>query len=323
MQINPRRNLSGALAMLTATTGAVLSGGCGGGSNSPTTTVVQTPPSFKIPNSFTTIDGPGGGATTINGISNTGTVVGLTAANGTNSNFLRSAGGTFTPLSVGDNVAGMATAVNSSGTVVGVANNSAFVLTGGQQTTLAPTGSTASVAFGVNDGGTIVGQDTVGANMPGFVDVGGTFAPINPTGTATSVFVQGINNKGQAIGFYSTAASPIQHGFLYDINTHQATLLPDPNTARIQSGGLALTQFLGLNDNNEAVGYYQTTNGSQFGFLFNLTTQAYTFLDDPQAAPVNGVQITQITGVDNAGEICGFYIDSAGSQHGFTAVSAN
>jgi uncharacterized membrane protein len=300
----------GAMTILSAA--LALCYGCGSGSTI-TRTVIYTPANF------TTIDGPGGGATTINGINNNGATIGFTTNNGANANFLRSAGGAFTALNVGDAAAGMANAVNSGNTIVGVANNSAFVLTNGTQKTLTPPGSTTSIAFGINDGGAIVGQYVAGAVTPGFLNINGAFTTINPTANAMVTNVQGVNNKGQAIGFYSTDGMH-QHGFLYNVNAKQITLLPDPSTARTASGGLFLTQFLGINDNGEAVGYYQTNNGSQFGFLYNLNTQTYTFLDDPQAAPVNGVQITQITGVTNSGEICGFFIDAQGVQHGFTAT---
>jgi hypothetical protein len=56
------------------------------------------------------------------------------------------------------------------------------------------------------------------------------------------------------------------------------------------------------------------------GALFNTSTKAYTFLDDPSAA-LSGVSITQITGVNNAGEITGFYVDpTTGLQRGFLAT---
>jgi len=49
--------------------------------------------------------------------------------------------------------------------------------------------------------------------------------------------------------------------------------------------------------------------GSQHGFLFDTKTQTYSFLDNPNAA-ITGLSITQITGVNNAGEIAGFYVDA-------------
>jgi PEP-CTERM motif len=39
-----------------------------------------------------------------------------------------------------------------------------------------------------------------------------------------------------------------------------------------------------------------------------------TFLDDPNAAVINGVSITQITGITDSGEIAGFYGDTSGRQ---------
>src|SRR5579859_2448500 len=129
--------------MMLASAAIALSYGCGSGNS--TTRVIQSP------TRFTTIDGPGGGATTINGINNNGAIVGFTTSNGVNSNFLRSAGGALTALNVGDAAAGMANGVNGGGTIVGVANNNGFVLANGKQTALTPPNSTSSIAFGVND----------------------------------------------------------------------------------------------------------------------------------------------------------------------------
>ncbi len=286
---------------------------------------------------FTSFDGPGdhAGGTTVNGIDNQGDVVGFSANAGASrlTNFIRSPGGTFSLLNIAGAADAMANGINSSRTVVGASGDNAFLLSNGLLSILASSGilatlppvnpgKTASeIAFGINDSGSIVGQyvDSVSGNTPGFVDANDRFTVVSPVPDAMVTNVQGINNHGLAIGFYSTDGTH-QHGFLYDTLGQFTLLLPDPSTARTTSGGLVLTQFLGINDNNEAVGYYQTTNGSQFGFLFDLKTQTYTFLDEPEAAPVNGVQITQITGIDGAGEIAGFYIDAGGAQHGFVAA---
>jgi PEP-CTERM motif len=50
-------------------------------------------------------------------------------------------------------------------------------------------------------------------------------------------------------------------------------------------------------------------------------TGKYTFLDDPDAAFSNGVEVTQITGINNSGEITGFYSDANGVFHGFIATA--
>jgi uncharacterized membrane protein len=275
---------------------------------------------------FTTIDGPGdhAGGTTINGIDNLGDVVGFSANADASvlTNFVRDPGGNFTMLDLGAPTA-MANGINTGGAVVGGAGTDALLLVNGELSTLpAPNpGKTISeVAFGINDAGSIVGQyqDSATGKTPGFVDVAGIFTIINPVPDAMVTNVQGLNNRGQAIGFYSKDGMH-QHGFTDDLTTGQVTLLPDPSTPRTAKDGLMLTQFLGINDNYQAVGYYQTNNGSQFGFLFDLKTQSYTFMDAPQAAPVKDVQITQITGINDGNELSGFYIDAGGAQHGFVA----
>ena len=67
------------------------------------------------------------------------------------------------------------------------------------------------------------------------------------------------------------------------------------------------------------MGYYGDSTTSQHGFLYNTNTGQYTFLDDPSEAFNNGVEVTQITGITNSGEITGFYSDANGVFHGFVA----
>lgn len=290
---------------------------------------------------FTSFDGPvqtTAGATlvttTVNGISNSGVVVGFTSDNnGVLTNFSGTPGtpGALTAL----NLSGTANAngINTSRQVVGANGTQAFTLN-----SISPTNSplplppvngttTSEAAFGINDNGVIVGQYADGGTgtTPGFVDVNGAYTtlnPVAPVGGALVVNAQGINNNGLVAGFYATNNSGTdQHGFLFNTKTNAYTLLPDPSTAKTAGGNLALTQFLGINDTGEAVGYYQTKDsGSQFGFLFNTSTDAYTFLDDPLAAPFNGTQITQITGINDAGTIAGFYVDANGAQRGFVGA---
>jgi hypothetical protein len=307
------QNVVRGLSVLPLAATVALSVGCGQSQSQS-----GAPPVLTGTYQFATFDGPTGAPTTVNGINNDGTVVGFTTSNMVNANFLRTSDGKITALDVGD-AAAMANAVNVSGAVVGVANSDAVLLMNGAPSTLTPPGAMSSAALGISDDGVIVGQ-FVDATMatPGFVDQGGTFTTINPTAKSTVTNVQGINNNGLAIGFY-TEDGTHQHGFLYDTTSKKVTLLADPSTARTMSGGLVLTQFLSINDSDQAVGYYQTTDGSQYGFAYDVATSTYRFLDHPQAAPFMGVQVTQITGIDDAGEIAGFFVDASGAQHGFVA----
>src|SRR5208282_449555 len=80
------------------------------------------------------------------------------------------------------------------------------------------------------------------------------------------------------------------------------------------------SQMLGINDSGAVVGYYGDSTTSQHGFLYDSLTGQYTFLDDPAAQFNNGVEITQITGINDSGEISGFYSDANGVFHGFVAT---
>ena len=83
------------------------------------------------------------------------------------------------------------------------------------------------------------------------------------------------------------------------------------------------SQILPINNKGIAVGYYGDSTTSQHGFLYNTHTGQYTFLDDPSEQFSNaGMEITQITGMNNSGEITGFYSDANGVFHGFVANPA-
>jgi hypothetical protein len=291
---------------------------CGGGQGGASVSVDAI--SAKKKAVFTAIDGPGGGPTTLNGIDIRGDIVGFTTNEGANLNFKRGADGVTTLVDLGDPAA-MANAINAKGAIVGVANNAAFILSDGRESTLSPPGSQSSIAFGINDRGAVVGQYVNADNVtPGFVEIGGAFTTIRPTADASVTNVQGINNEGLAVGFFSTDGVH-QHGFLYDTHTNRSKVLPDPSTARTAADGLVLTQFLALDDDGNAVGYYQTNNGSQFGFIFDLRRMEYTFFDAPGAVPIDDVQITQITGINHF-EMTGFFVGDQGLQHGFIALKS-
>ena len=296
-------------------------------------------PAARAQYAFTNFDGPvqttGGGtlfSTFVNGISNTGAVVGYTTdTNGVFTNFYGTPGA-FTILNLTGTAS--ANAINTSSQVVGTNGSAAFTLNGisssNKPLPLPPVNATTTseAAFGINDSGIIVGQytDSSSGTTPGFVDVNGAYTTLVPfpvvLNTPLVVNAQGINNNGLVVGFYAqNNAGNDQHGFLYDTATNAYTLLPDPSTAQTANDNLFLTQFLGINDTGEAVGYYQTKDtNSQYGFLFNTLTNAYTYLDDPAAVPFNSAQITQITGIDNAGDIAGFFVNAAGTQQGFLAA---
>jgi hypothetical protein len=270
---------------------------------------------------FTSFDGPNSAAgTTVDGISNSGDIVGFSTDNNDNvTNWIRNTNGTFSILNTLPS-GSLANGINVSRTVVGQNGISAFSLNNNGVVTTLPNfnGTTvAQIAFGINDMGAVVGTytDGVTGTSPGFIYWNSQFTGLNPVNNALSVNAQGINNHGLVAGFFSTDGVS-SHGFLYDSVAQSFSLLADPNV-----NDFLFSQVLGINDQNEAVGYYGTNNGSQHGFLYNISTGQYTFLDDPSQSDINGVSITQITGISNSGEITGFYVGADGLQHGFYATA--
>ncbi len=288
---------------------------------------------------FVNFDGPSAGTnagagTNDNGIANSGAAVGFTIDNsGAFHNFvanpLRSH--RLQLLNINGSTTANAFGINRAGVVVGTdGNNHAFFLSHGKVHTFVPTGASAATAFGINDRGMIVGQDTVNGMMPGFLRVNGkTFDTINAPSGPNTVNAQGINNRGLVVGFY-VGTDGQDHGFMVNTasvkgkgpHTFTGTPIADPTIPNVPGepgATFVFSQVLAVNDKGIAVGYYGDSTTSQHGFIYNTNTGQYTFLDDPSEAFNNGVEVTQITGINNAGEITGFYSDASGVFHAFVA----
>lgn len=286
---------------------------------------------------FLNFDGPTPGTaantgTNLNGIANNGTVVGFTIANG-------GALGNFTarprhthaasPLNINGATNASAFGINAACTVVGSdGKGNAFFVARRTLRTFLPAGASTALAFGINDGSTIVGQQVVGAASPGFIRLrNGSYVRIDAPSGPDTVNAQGINNRGLVVGFYTGADGQV-HGLT--VNQGRAkggsltgTAVADPVipvVAGEPGATFVFSQILGVNDRGIAVGYYGDSTTSQHGFLYDTRTGRYTFLDDPKAAFNNGVEVTQITGITNSGEIAGFYSDANGVFHGFVAA---
>lgn len=224
----------------------------------------------------------------------------------------------------------MAFGTNSLGVVVGTdGNGNAFFLGGKGLKTFIPGGGTSATAFGVNDRGQIVGQDTTADATPGFALVNAkATVTINAPSGPNVVNAQGINNQGLVVGFYQGNDGQV-HGFQASVKGSRGgavtgTAIADPTIPNVPGepgATFVFSQVLGINDRGIAVGYYGDSTTSQHGFLYNTHTGAYTFLDDPSEAFSGGVEVTQITGITNSGEITGFYSDANGVFHGFVATA--
>jgi probable HAF family extracellular repeat protein len=137
--------------------------------------------------------------------------------------------------------------------------------------------------------------------MPGY-----TFVTVDhPLGNNGTV-PNGINATGQIVGTYVGANG--NHSFIYSDGTF-VTLPDDP--AAVPGFSLAT----GLNASDQIVGEYLDANLlADHGFLYS--NGQFTTIDDPLAGNGSG-QGTVALGINDAGQIVGFYLTSTNVIHGF------
>jgi Ca2+-binding RTX toxin-like protein len=202
-----------------------------------------------------------------------------------------------------------------------------------------------SYAAGINNAGTIVGYyftndlsgEVQSGTAIGFIDNGGQFTDvIAPNDFGGGTFLVGINDAGVIVGDYGHNVGlqgfdvpATAFGFVYDHGTFTNIVDPDaPNGTDPYYSGI--TGVTGINDSNEIVGYYTDPNTGDHGFIDINGT--FTTIDDPNAryASAPGAALgnegrygTVITGVNNNGEVVGYYYDSNGQVQGFAADPDN
>lgn len=122
---------------------------------------------------------------------------------------------------------------------------------------------------------------------------------------ATSVTAAAINNSGDVAGFFTDAAGTTV-GFFKDDGVITDLAVP----------GASMTQPFGVNDHDEVVGAYQVGTGAAAATHGFTWTRRFGFItvDDP-----NGVGATTVNGVNNSGDVVGFYTDGAGNVDGMLA----
>jgi hypothetical protein len=109
----------------------------------------------------------------------------------------------------------------------------------------------------------------------------------------------------EVVGSYIDA-NGINHGFLYNINTSTYTTIDDPLAGTSSSGETEGTFVSGISGNYLVGYYYDQSSGSGIhGFLYNLTTSAYTTLDYP-----TGVGATYSFAISGS-NVVGCYLDAS------------
>ncbi len=188
----------------------------------------------------------------------------------------------------------------------------------------------------------------------GFVDQGGTFTNVNNPNTAATppTFNQllGVNDSNVAVGFYTDAAG-VTHGYTYNITAKTfSTDINDPNAvgnttaaainnageiagfytdaggvfhgfidnggtfATLDAAGATDTSLLGLNNLGEAVGFDILPDMTMHGIVCSVSNLTCQQVDDPL-----GIGTTTINGLNDKGQLVGFYVNGADNTIGFVA----
>jgi hypothetical protein len=208
---------------------------------------------------------------------------------------------------------------------------------------------------GLNDHGVYVGIGFGGPDAAfGWYAKNGVFHEVHfPPGNQIDEML-GVNNDDVAVGYY-VDGSGNTHGFEYNIGTHRFSIVTEPGakylavaasnnrgdvagfyytkpdtmravgfiryrdrtSVKLTAPGACSTEALGVNDTDEVVGVYSPCGRSTTLDGFTWTPQSgFTTVNDP-----NGVGSTTIDGVNDAGDLVGYYTtDFSAITHGMLAT---
>jgi hypothetical protein len=164
--------------------------------------------------------------------------------------------------------------------------------------------------LGINNSGIAVGfyNDAKGnAHACELNQATGVFTALNIP-DAVSATATGINTYGDVVGFYTDSAGGTE-SFLIT-TSHQLVTYQFP--------GGSDTQALGINFKDQIVGSYLDSKGVMHGFVLSDPlgpVSHWQKIDDP-----DGIGSTVVNGINSAGDLVGFYTDSAGNTDGMLAV---
>ena len=164
-------------------------------------------------------------------------------------------------------------------------------------------------AFGINNNGQIVGDSSVGGSVDGYAynSASGTFIAVDdPSGMGTMPY--GISNPQQngddfIVGSYSTNSGGDAFSRFGGVYLPVSGFFP---------AGTTYSAFTGVSENGAyAVGLYQPAANTYASILVSAASPT-----SPVTLPSLGVDGTSAYGVNNKGEIVGYYDDN-GVDRGF------
>lgn len=172
-------------------------------------------------------------------------------------------------------------------------------------------------ALGIAGNDEIVGFHGQTTNLGYSLILPSTFLPIKPTGAAQTQVV-GINaGASEIVGFF-VDTSGVTHGFLDKAGT----------ISKQDETGTAFNQLLGVNDKNAVAGYSSLDPAgqiNQLAYVFNATGNGtFKLLDNAAHTLILPANVnSQATGIDNAGDVVGFYLPTAMTSNGYLLLAGS
>jgi probable HAF family extracellular repeat protein len=175
----------------------------------------------------------------------------------------------------------------------------------------------ADIIAGYFGDGTVVPNNAY-VLVPGNHYVPDNFTHLSSGDTASQTQAIGISNAifPAVVGFYTDNATGFTHGFL-DANGTQAAI--DDPAGSPPNVTTPVQNLLSINYAGRAAGFWTDNNGEEHGFVALLDTQSLTAVkfDEIPPAIFAGAVATQASDFTDFGDVCGFWTDSAGNNHGF------
>ncbi len=189
--------------------------------------------------------------------------------------------------------------INSQGQIVGSTGNQAFVYDSGNYTILSFPGSASTNATGINNLGQIVGAYVSNANVvSGYIYANGNYTSLSDP-LYNIIQPLGINDLGEVVGVWGNSSNP-ETGFIYDDGVY--TELTDPGFSQVVP--------YGINDSGQIVGELFSDTNPDVIEAFIYTNGVYNILQMPSSSVIQ----TYARGINNSGQIVGYYDDGTVRQ---------
>jgi hypothetical protein len=177
--------------------------------------------------------------------------------------------------------------------------------------------------LGVNNAGVIAGYFGSGAqNHPnkGYLLLHhGSYLDENFPGSVQTQ-VTGLNDRGVTVGFWSSMNNANQ------VNDNQGFYAAGGrfHTVDFPTGDNAspiVDQLLGVNNHDVAVGFYVNGQGSSRGYTYDIRTRHFTRVLVPGAPAGQAGPSLTAAGINNHGDVTGFYAKSSSQTDAFLRLS--